>query len=869
MADRFAWAPEELVPADDDEVAEAALGEGRHSAPWREDLHPRADDGKFGSGGGGSSGGNSGGAAGGGPSGGSSPSSRPGGNDSNSSPQGGGKSVGDSPEGGLPDVLGSTRVRLSGGDITMGRHADGDVTLTTPHGTTKLDEDQLKDLLYVMSTASDEMEVGGESAISSRGVRDENGIYRTLLAMVTRPSKNEYQLKVTDSDPSYDEMLAAPGMTFKERDIAKIREGTERLDANTRTETIHGPVDVYLTDDNKVGFRTLGGRGRPIEAEFTPKEFIAIDTAIDNIIDDMDAPDDPDSVITRIDVPTSHGKIRVEISGQYGKPGSRLEIEPLDGSWGIVVDGEHYLDWANAMSQPRQAGQNLGITGLKERQRRASTQAQNLSEVVSLTEAAGGTAPTGRRFRARLIAGDVQGSSGYYSAPMLKKHAGVFRQGLPVYLDHPGVTEAYERPERSVRDLAGRLATPATYQGDGLYADVEVYPHWAPVIEAMAGDIGMSIRASGTVEASTADNIRGPIVTSLTEASSVDFVTAAGAGGKIVALLESARSEGDLLRQASEALAPPFKKKGAKDEDEDKKPDDAEDDATDDDEEDDDELPAFLKKKIKAKESDLDEARNVGGWIESRLHLTLTTLADDMYGAGQLTRDERISLSGAIADALTAFARRVETERPHLYQRDTWEEPPTPPLGAMTEHDTNTTEGAPMSGSTTQDTPPERGTTVTESARVNELTTQLAESQQAASDQIAALTKRLDESDKANRDLANDKAARVRCDEALKESGLNAASQRRVTESVVRDLPTVDGVLDTAKLAEAIKVAIDDKKAELAEALESAGVGSVRGLGESAHRDLSEADIDKQLAEAFEGIGLDERAALTAAHGRA
>lgn len=165
-----------------------------------------------------------------------------------------------------------------------------------------------------------------------------------------------------------------------------------------------------------------------------------------------------------------------------------------------------------------------------------------LAERVSLTEAAGGMAPKGRRFRARLIAGDIQGSSGYYPAPMLRESAGAFKAGLPMFLDHPSISEAHDRPERSVRDLAGRLATDARYEHDGLYADIEVYPHWAPIIEAMADDIGLSIRASGTVEASTNPAIRGPIVTQITKAQSVDFVTAAGAGGKLVQLIESARA---------------------------------------------------------------------------------------------------------------------------------------------------------------------------------------------------------------------------------------------------------------------------------------------------------------------------------------
>lgn len=168
--------------------------------------------------------------------------------------------------------------------------------------------------------------------------------------------------------------------------------------------------------------------------------------------------------------------------------------------------------------------------------------AVRLTESTDLLEASGGQ-PKGRRFRARIIAGDIQGSSGFYPAAMLRESATAFGRGLPMYIDHPSISEAHDRPERSVRDLAGRLASDARYEADGLYADIEVYPHWAPIIEAMADDIGLSIRASGTVEASTDDRIRGPIVTRISEAQSVDFVTAAGAGGRLVQLLESARAQ--------------------------------------------------------------------------------------------------------------------------------------------------------------------------------------------------------------------------------------------------------------------------------------------------------------------------------------
>lgn len=522
---------------------------------------------------------------------------------------------------------------------------------------------------------------------------------------------------------------------------------------------------------------------------------------------------------------------------------------------------------------------------------------QALTERVPLAEAAGGQTPKGRRFRARIIQGDIQGSSGYYPAKMLKRDAGVFREGLPVFLDHPGATEAYDRPERSVRDLAGRLATAAVYEGDGLYADVEVYPHWAPVVEAMAGDIGMSIRAAGTVEASTDDTIRGPIVTSLSEAASVDFVTAAGAGGKIVALLESARSEGELLRQAAEALAPPLKKGSAKD---DKSantagkavddPEDAADGGADEDDENSDgtkkgNLPAFLKKKGK-----VSEARNVGHWLESRMHKSFTEMADDMFGDGRLTRDERIALSSAVGDGLQAFSVRVEADCPHLYQRDIWDDPETAPAEVvetaahtMPAPPAPTLEESRMSGTAQQGAPDGAATDVAESARERELAAQLTEStkaieaatkalteaQQAASAEIADLKKRLDESDADKRALANDKAARKAVAEALKTSSLHAVAHSRVTESVCRDLPTTeDGALDTAKLGEAIKAAIKGEQTYVASLAEATGAGVPRGLGGDTAHDLSESDLDKELADVFTNIGMTEKAALTAAHGR-
>ena len=185
---------------------------------------------------------------------------------------------------------------------------------------------------------------------------------------------------------------------------------------------------------------------------------------------------------------------------------------------------------------------------------------------TTITESVGLQARPGHRYRARLIEGDRWGSSGWYGRDMLERDGPhVWPAGTQVYMDHPGVTEQHDRPERSVRDLAGKITSTPVYEADGLYADVEFYPHVAPIIEAMWEDIGMSIRASGTAESGERAGRTGPVITSLTEGVSVDVVTRAGAGGKLVALLESARATealpgglvaGDLEQRLDDVLGP-------------------------------------------------------------------------------------------------------------------------------------------------------------------------------------------------------------------------------------------------------------------------------------------------------------------------
>lgn len=127
-----------------------------------------------------------------------------------------------------------------------------------------------------------------------------------------------------------------------------------------------------------------------------------------------------------------------------------------------------------------------------------------------------------------------EGSSGYYSAEVLKAAAPLFAAGTHCYLDHPDAREAEDRPERTVRDLAGTLATNAVFRDGGLWADVRVFSRFRDQIAEMAPYIGMSIRGSADVVQESKPGGYGMVVKRIESVESVDFVTKAGRGGRIV-----------------------------------------------------------------------------------------------------------------------------------------------------------------------------------------------------------------------------------------------------------------------------------------------------------------------------------------------
>lgn len=248
-----------------------------------------------------------------------------------------------------------------------------------------------------------------------------------------------------------------------------------------------------------------------------------------------------------------------------------------------------------------------------------------LAESRSFAEAATPADGPGRLLVKLITPG--WGSSGYYSAAAIEQAATdrIWPRGTHMYLDHPTPTEDYERPARTVKDLAAVLMEDARWDPNigpngALVAETRVFSRWRHSLAEMADAIGVSIRGEADVELGEAEGRAGKIITRFTRGKSVDFVTKAGRGGAFE-VLESAR--------------------------------------------------------------DVQEARNVGQWVESRIHRDFTTTADEMFGDGRLTREERITLSSAIGDALGAFVARLEADAPALYQRDLWEEPPLAAAAAV------------------------------------------------------------------------------------------------------------------------------------------------------------------------------------------
>lgn len=156
---------------------------------------------------------------------------------------------------------------------------------------------------------------------------------------------------------------------------------------------------------------------------------------------------------------------------------------------------------------------------------------------------------TGKKWLVRILEGDVQGSSAFYSKELLESHADVVKANTPIYIDHkqPG-----ERPERKAENLAGIFTKDSFYKDGDLYGEIDVFSDKVEWVKerAKAGVIELSITGNGIV----VEESGRKIARTLDKIDSVDIVTRAGAGGKFIEMTESKSEKEDDMALTKEEL---------------------------------------------------------------------------------------------------------------------------------------------------------------------------------------------------------------------------------------------------------------------------------------------------------------------------
>lgn len=130
------------------------------------------------------------------------------------------------------------------------------------------------------------------------------------------------------------------------------------------------------------------------------------------------------------------------------------------------------------------------------------------------------------------------GSSGTYTPAVLEQAATdrVFPKGTLGMIDHPTDHEDMDRPGGSLHNLALVLTEDARWDGDALVAEARIRSRYRDLATEFADFIGVSIYAAAEIS-------RDGVVERLIPDpfNRVDMVAVPGRGGRIAAVLESAR----------------------------------------------------------------------------------------------------------------------------------------------------------------------------------------------------------------------------------------------------------------------------------------------------------------------------------------
>ena len=132
----------------------------------------------------------------------------------------------------------------------------------------------------------------------------------------------------------------------------------------------------------------------------------------------------------------------------------------------------------------------------------------------------------------------------YYPKKTIQEAAPLFA-GLKMYLDHPTEQEEAQKPERSIREWLSTIEE-SWYEDGMALGRVHIHSPW--LLENMADEvfrreIATSINASGRMHIGEIDGHQMQIMDSIVDPRSVDWVTEAGARGRVLQLQESQRIE--------------------------------------------------------------------------------------------------------------------------------------------------------------------------------------------------------------------------------------------------------------------------------------------------------------------------------------
>lgn len=176
---------------------------------------------------------------------------------------------------------------------------------------------------------------------------------------------------------------------------------------------------------------------------------------------------------------------------------------------------------------------------------------------VLVSEAAPTPAKTsGGRWLIQIITAG-EGSSAIYPPAVLEQAAKdrIFPAGTRMHLDHPRESDVTDLPARSVKDWCAVLTEDAVYNPDtqALEAPAKVFRPYQVLVEDLHEHVGVSIHA--WIESTPTPG--KPVATRFLPSphNTVDFVTAAGRGGRVLAALESARVGEATSRDRREQLS--------------------------------------------------------------------------------------------------------------------------------------------------------------------------------------------------------------------------------------------------------------------------------------------------------------------------